>query len=112
MKPQDVTIDNYGRPETYHWLALDPTVADLGATWGLRGPHGTTYLLVEDDRDNDWSHRLIAVGCYSGLYDLPTGKGADALADDIARNRKCAIPSLIGIDRKIKKADFISWVLK
>jgi hypothetical protein len=110
MKPKDIAVDYYRQTRTYHWLPLDPTKADYGASWGLRGPQGTTYLLIADQSYPDWTHRLVAIGQYSGLYNMETGRGSDEIARDIASILK-AHPGNLDIDRKIKKADFDSWVL-
>jgi hypothetical protein len=110
MKPQDIAIDLYRQIRTYHWLPLDPKKADYGASWGLRGPQGTTYLLITDLSYPDWTHRLVAIGQYSGLYNIETGRGADEIARDIESILKARAGNL-GIDRKIKKAEFDSWVL-
>jgi hypothetical protein len=110
MKPQDITADYYGSTRTYRWQPLDPEKADYGASWGLRGPQGTTYLLIAGQPYPDWSHRMIAIGQYSGLYDMESGRGTAELTRDIESILK-AHPGNLGIDRKIKKADFDSWVL-
>lgn len=111
MKPQDITADYYGMDRVYRWQPLDPTKADYGASWGLRGPKGTTYLLIGGQPYPDWSHRVVAVGQYSGLYDMESGRGHEGLVNCIESLLR-AHPGNCDIDRKIKKAEFESWIVE
>lgn len=108
MTPQDILVPYYGSQRSYKWCELDPAKAAYGATWGLRGPHGTTYLLIPNNPYPDWSHCMVAVGQFSGLFDMATGEGLQSIANDIESNLK-AHPGNLDIDRKIKKAEFESW---
>lgn len=110
IRPETIEIDYYGKIEKYFWNKLDNTQSEYGAEWGLRGPHGTTYLLIPCNLYDGWTHRLVAVGQFSGLYNIDTQQGSLSIANDIEINRKCSRPSLLGIDRKISKAKFFSWI--
>jgi hypothetical protein len=106
--PQTITTCLYGRAKSYPWFALDSKKADYNAEWGLRGPGGTTYLLVPYDGYSGWTHRMIAIGQFSGLYNVETGEGWQSIADDILSILK-GHPGNLDIDRRIKKEVFESW---
>lgn len=109
--PPSIHTDYYGREKEYHWQALDPDKADMGATWGLRGPKGTTFLLLPCTLYPDWSHHIQAVGLWSGLYDMERNIGLEGVAKEIESIAKCA-PGMIGADRFIKPVEYKSWLLE
>ncbi len=110
-RPADVTTDIYGRRKVWRWHRLDPSKAEYGAEWGLRGPQGSTYLLRRSDLYADWSHQMIAVGQYSGLWNESDNRGMEYLASDLESIIK-AHPGNLDIDRKISPRDFQTWIIE
>lgn len=79
------------------WHALNPDIAERRAVWGLRGPHGSTFLIHE-------SGALTAVGLWSGRWPESAANVAREI-ESLAANH----PGMSGIDRRISPADFKRW---
>lgn len=102
-RPDPVSgVDKWGRAWSYAWGALDPDKAELGAQWGLAGPHGLQFILWPHSVTGDVT--LTAIGLWSGLWP----QSADSIVREINGARAYGAGNL-GRDRRISKADWAAW---
>jgi hypothetical protein len=90
--------------EFYEWQKLDPDKAEHRAIWGLQGPKGSTFLILENGN-------AIAVGLWSGIYAGHEEAFLTLVTRELHSLDTC-LPGMSGIDRKIMRSVFKSWVVE